>query len=603
MYPIESRKISIFLAIVLGFVSLNLIVMPNASAETVSSEVVGMYIDAPFVQGSYATGAGVTTEDFNSYASSGSRTTIGIGSSMTGGYSMFDNNTYGGAARTDSVSATGGTKSKFAQVGSGGMTISFSTPVKYVGFYWTAGNAGNVVTYRSGGQEVARMTTESLTATRFIGTYPGGTSSCPNTTYANSTDSLTASSGTRYPKKDYFGHPAERTGSGREGPTPTCPSSGGSFNEPFAYVHSFALNGQEFDEVTFGGTGFELDNITVSTQDVAISTRLVAIQNVSTTLTVGSSAWSIRGVTSSDSNVESIGWRSESVTATSGNSVVITHTLTISNSATITPGRTALLRATLTDDSSVSCGSYSVVDSFTVSAVTHYETITVASSGTFSRTNLIRGFCYVWTKNPTYTIGSANLSTTNATRPTAGSGTIFRANLDSPVLYLPKLPDVKIPSVIPIIPSNQSVNFPSTKVMQGSGQIQVCLFENDGNTLNGTWGTSASSQNLRFTSNSTTANPYIGSSSTNALNLFNNLVISRINNSKFSIDRYVLVRIAPYLGTNFTTNCEGTGSGSSVTYSSNLWPNSQNVYVVRLKAVKLQRTHSFVISPRSGRGN
>lgn len=583
----------------------------NAYAETVSSEVVGIYIDAPFVQGSYATGSGVSTENFNSYGGSGTRTSIGIGSSMTGSYTMGTNNTYGGAARTDSVAATGGTRSNFATsfAGSGGFTITFNTPVKYVGFYWTAGDRGNTVIFRSGTQEVARMTTESLTATAFIGTYPGSGNSCPNGNYANSSATLTAGNGTTtYPKKYYFGHPAERSGftggeAGRNGTSPTCPTSQGSYPEPFAYVHTFALNGQDFDQITFGGTGnFEIDNITVSTQEVDIDTRLVAIQNVSTTLTVGSSAWSIRGVSSSNSNVESTGWRSESVTATSGNSVLITHTLSIS-SGTITPGRTALLRATLTDDSNVSCGSYSVVDSFTVTAVTHYETITVASSGALSRTNLIRGFCYVWTKNPSYTIGAANLSTTNATRPSAGTGTIFRANLDSPVLYLPKLPDVKIPSVIPIIPGNQSVNFPSTKLTQGSGQVQVCFFENDGSSLNGTWGTLASNQNLRFTSNSTAANPFIGSSITNALNLFNDLKISRINNSKFSIDRFVLIRIAPYLGTNFSTNCEGSGSGNNVTYSSNLWPNSQNVYLIRLKSLNVKRTHSFVISPRNGRLN
>jgi hypothetical protein len=610
--PINDLKISVLLALSI-IVSVLTIPVSPAIAQTASTEVVGMYIDAPFVQGSYASGDAVETEDFESYASSGSRTTIGIGNSMTGSYTMGDNNTYGGAARTDGTAGTGGTRSKFATAGSGGFTVRIDTstalPLKYVGFYWTAGNAGNVVTFRSGGQEVARMTTESLTSTTFIGTYPGSGNGCPNSNYENSTASLNARNGsTSYYKKYYFGHPAERTGFtgtelARNGMTPTCPTSQGSFPEPFAYVHAFALNDQDFDEVTFGGTGFEIDNITFSTEEVSIDDRLVAIQNVSTSLTVGSSSWSIKGVSSSDPSAESTGWRSESLTATSGNSVVIKQTLEISSGSAITPGRTSLIRAPLNDTSTVSCGSYSVVDSFTITTSTSYETITVSSSGSVSRTNLIRGFCYVWTKNPSYTVGSANLNTTYAVRPTAGNGTIFRSNLSSPVLYLPKLPDVKIPSVIPVVPSNQRVSFPATKITQGSGQVQACFFENDGSSINGTWGTLAANQNLGFNSNSTRSNPFIGTSSTNALSLFNNLKISRINGSKFSGDRYLLIRIAPYLGTDFTTNCTGTGSGNNVTFASNLWPNSSNVYLVRLKGVSLKRTHAFVISPRNGRDN
>jgi hypothetical protein len=567
-----------------------------AHADTVSTSVAGVYIDAPFVQGSYASGDGVSTENFNSYGT-GSRTTIGIGSSMSGSYTIFDNNTYGGATREDDSATAGGTKSKFASAASGsGFTITFTTAVKYIGFYWTAGNSDNRVTFRSGNQQVATMTTDSLTSTSFIGPYSGGTGTCPNG-FNSWTTTVAAQSGTTYSKKYYFGHPQEHSTT-----TPNCRSSGGSFNEPFAYVHAFALNGQDFDELIFSGTGFELDNLTISTQEVSINNRLVRIQDVTTTLTLGTSAWAIKGVSSSDESVESSGWRSESLTATSGNSVVVKQTLEIS-SGTITPGRTALLRAPLSDTSTVSCGSYSVVDSFTITTNTSYETVSVTSSGSVSRTNLIRGFCYVWTKNPTYTVGSANLTTTNAVRPTAGTGTIFRNNLDSPVLYLPKLPDIKIPTVIPVVPSNQSVSFPATKITQGSGQVQACFFENDGSVINGTWGTLAANQNLGFTSNSTTSNPFIGSSSTNALNLFNNLKISRINGSKFSGDRYLLIRIAPYLGTNFTTNCTGTGSGNNVTFTSNLWPNSSNVYVVRLKGVNLKRTHAFVISPRNGRGN
>lgn len=573
----------------------NLLNRVDTASAVATTTVASIYLDAPFVQGSYARHYGGVTELFNNSGTSSttiSSNTASIvgGTKTSGSYTRFDNsfsqNVYGAQNNTETATVGGGVSNNtgFANTDSTGFEITFSTAVKYIGFWWAAGNTGNTVTLYSGSTTVASFDTTGIR--NILGNVPASDSA-----YASATDSITATNGSIYRKKYYFGSPAGYTST-----TPTVRNSLGLYDEPFAFVHAFAQNGQSFDRIKLSGAGFEFDNLTVSTQDVPIRDSLYLATTATTTAILGESAWTFKGITSSDSSTVSANWKSESMTATSNSNISVKLVLSI-ETGSVTVGTTALFQAPLNDTSTVTCGTYSRVTTFTPTN-NSYDDLTIVNSGSASRNQLVRGFCYAWTQNPSSTFGSG------AVRPTgSASGSLFNSNLDSPVLYIPKLPDVKIPSTIPIIPSNQSVNFPATKINQGSGQVQVCLFENDGSTINGAWGTVATNQNLQFTSSSTSSNPYIGNSSTNALNLFNNLRITRTNNSKFSVDRYVLIRIAPYLGTAFTTNCEGSGSGSSVTYSSNLWPNSQNVYLVRLKSINLKRTHSFVISPRNGRDN
>ena len=594
IFKTKHKLISLAIVLSLNF-SLNLNSLSEKAEAVVTTTVASIYLDAPFVQGSYARHHGGVTELFDN-AGTGSTTissntaSIVGGTKTSGSYTRFDNgvnqNVFGAQNNTETATVGGGyaNNTGFANTDATGFEITFSTAVKYIGFWWAAGNTGNTVTLFSGTTQVASFNTTGIR--NILGNVPGSDS-----TYASATDSITATNGTIYRKKYYFGSPAGYTSS-----TPTVRNSLGLLDEPFAFVHAFAQNGQSFDRIKLSGGGFEFDNLTVSTQDVPIRDSLYLASTATTTAVLGESAWTFKGVTSSDSTTASTNWRSDSKTATSNSSISIKQTLTI-ESGSITVGTMALFRAPLNDTSTVSCGTYSRITTFSPSNDT-YDDVSVVDSGTASRNQLVRGFCYAWTKNPSSVFGSG------AVRPTGStSGSLFNTNLDSPVLYLPKLPDVKIPSVIPVVPSNQSVSFPATKITQGSGQVQACFFENDGSSINGTWGTLAANQNLGFNSNSTTSNPFIGSSSTNALSLFNNLKISRINGSKFSGDRYLLIRIAPYLGTDFTTNCTGTGSGNNVTFASNLWPNSSNVYLVRLKGMSLKRTHAFVISPRNGRDN
>lgn len=565
--------------------------VPQAEA-SVTTTVASIYLDAPFVQGSYATHHGGVTETFDSgtAGSVANNTSLAGGTKATGTLTRFAaGQVFGAINNTETATVGNGgmnpfsINTGFANTNTGGFELTFSTSVKYIGFYWAAGNTGNTVEFYSDTTLIGTFATDNLTAT--LGSVPAS--------YSTSTDSITATNGSHYLKKYYFGSPA-----GYATTTPTSAQANNVLgNEPFAFIHIFAQNNQSFNKLIIKGNGFEFDNLTTSTQSVPIRTSLHKLQDATTTRVLGRSAWSFQGVTSSDGSVTSSNWTSESTTATSANSIEIKQTLTIDSGDVSSAGTTALFQANLNDTSTISCGSYSRVDTFTATNDS-FRAISILNTGSASSTQLIRGFCYVWTTNPSSSYGIG------AVRPTgSASGSIFNSNLDSPVLYLPKLPDVKMPESIPIIASNSSVKFPSTKVTQGAGQIQACFFENDGSSLNGSWGTRAGNQNLSFRSGSIVANPFNATSSSTTTSLFNDLTITRTSGTKFSTNRYILVRLVPYLGTQFTYDCSGSGSGSGTTFTANLWPNSSNVYLITLKAIDLKRTHGFTIAPRNGRQN
>lgn len=567
-----------------------------AFATGVSTGVASVYIDAPFVQGSYARHHGGVTETFDSLGSSNptqynANSSLQVGRISAGTLNTYGNDgTYGASTSTETPTTTTGNRTRFSSTqNSTGFTINFSNSVKYVGFHWQAGNAGNVVEFRSSNIVIASLTTDSITALVGLNPAPAGNGANPriSTTYANYSDSLTATSGAKYLKKYYWGPPSAYSTS-----TPTQVEG---WSEPYAYVHAFALNDESFDSIRIYTTsgGFEMDNLTVSTQEVPIRSSLVLSQTVNTNLTLGTSAWNFKGVTTSDSSSVSTGWQSDSLTATTSPQISIQQDLSIS-SGTINMGATALFRATLTDSGGITCGSYSLVETYTATDAAWLD-ITIADSGSSSRTRLVRGNCYAWTLLPTSDYGSG------AVRPTSSAAnTRFNQNLDSPRLILPRLPDVKIPKTIPADPTRLQLSFPGTKVTQGPGQMQVCLFETSLSTLTG-WGTSTGTQNLRFSSGSSNDSPLIATSTIAIQNLFDNLRIQRINSTRFSVNRYVLVRLVPYLGTGFTTDCSGSGSGDSVTFSGNLWPRQSDTFLIHLKPINLTQTRTLYVPLKNGR--
>jgi hypothetical protein len=401
------------------------LVMVSPSSATVSTTVASVYVDAPFVQGSYARHHGGVTETFNNLTSSDAGVSVTsnthsiVGGTKTSGqFTVYNNNsTFGanGITETASVNVAG---TKFANTDATGFEITFSTAVKYIGFYWAAGNAGNSVELWSGSTRIATITTNDLST--LLGGFPSN--------YAASTDSITATNGARYLKKYYFGPAA-----GYATETPTSQSTISFVNEPYAYVHSFARNDESFDKLKFFGSGFEFDNLTVSSQEVPIRTSLVLVNDVTTNLTLGESNWNFKGVTTTDSSTVSTGWVSDSSTVVRSTGISIEQDLSIS-SGTITMGRTALFRTSITDAGNNTCGTtFTLVDSYTATD-TGYIDITLAPDGTASRNRLVRGFCYKWTLDPSSSLG------TGAVRPTSSaSGTRFNSNLESPMIIIPEI--------------------------------------------------------------------------------------------------------------------------------------------------------------------
>ena len=220
--------------IVLGIVAIGI---QTASA----AFYVDFYLSAPGVQTSFAQGnAGTATEDFNSFSVGGKSGpgTLSVGN-YTGGFQVYAGDQWGGAGR-----------SKYAKDPSD-LDVTFTTAAKYVGFWWSAGNNGNIVSLYSGGAMVAEFTSTYLSS------------------YLNNGSGIvTALDGTTYNTSAYYGNPNES-------------SPGGHSNEPFGYINLFARNGAGFfDRVVFRNVGFEFDNITASSSAEDPLSSIVGIGSV-----------------------------------------------------------------------------------------------------------------------------------------------------------------------------------------------------------------------------------------------------------------------------------------------------------------------------------
>jgi hypothetical protein len=432
------------------------LVMISPSSATVSTTVARIYVDAPFVQGSYARHHGGVTEDFSGLAngsiSSNTHSIVG-GTKTSGQFTVFADNTTFGTSTTTETATVGGSGTKFANTDATGFEIEFTTAVKYIGFYWAAGNAGNSVELWSGSTRIATITTADLFT--LLGSAPAN-----DAAYAAATDSITATSGTRYPKKYYFGPAA-----GYATETPTARSTIEIANEPYAYVHAFAQNDESFDKLKFFGAGFEFDNLTVSTQEVPIRNSLVLVNDVTTNLTLGESAWNFKGVTTTDSTLISTGWLSDSSTVIQTTQISIEQDLTIA-SGTITMGRTAMFRTSITNTTSNTCGTtFTLVDSYTATD-TGYRDLIVSDNGTATNFRLIRGFCYKWTLDPSSSLG------TGAVRPTSSAAnTRFNSNLESPMIVVPFAPVTSCVGAGSLVNGNfETLPFPDSITVQATNQ-------------------------------------------------------------------------------------------------------------------------------------
>ena len=277
------------------FCFFSIFITPAAQA-VVDTSVVGIYMDAPFVQASYAntnasgifdpTISGVYTEDFDNLPISapgnnnycGNPTYVNSHYSVDGVCTAYQTGTgaYSAATKnsnplTSTPSSTLASTGFVSSYGGNIFQLTFTTPQKYIGFYWSAGNGGNEVWFVKSGTIVAKLNVDKVVEK--IGN--------PPTDYAADTQTISPIVGDPYKTKYYFGNPRGHTTS-----TPIASVSNDYIPDgSYVYIHAFASGTNSFDQIIFknnasNGSNFELDNLTISENSVSIKDRLVKIQTL-----------------------------------------------------------------------------------------------------------------------------------------------------------------------------------------------------------------------------------------------------------------------------------------------------------------------------------
>ncbi len=245
-------------------------VSPNRvlPAQAAAGDGITAYVSPPFVQGP-PSAYGAALEDFESFTDCNSFPASAVGT-FTGTCNMITTGgayVWGGASTTSDTPTAGGTPSRFVvgpvtQV----LTLTFAAPVKYVGFWWSAGSPGNTVklyTAASASTPAATFTTttiDSILGSGIPSPYPGSAT-------------VSALDASTYKKGYYFGRPSDHTST-----TPT--SFTGSNRQSHAYLNIFASGSIAFTKIEFTGTGFEFDNVAVSTAAKTPQQNLVFIESV-----------------------------------------------------------------------------------------------------------------------------------------------------------------------------------------------------------------------------------------------------------------------------------------------------------------------------------
>jgi uncharacterized repeat protein (TIGR02543 family) len=261
---------------------------PTNQASAAANDGFGAYFSPPFVQGPAAS-ANAVVQTFNDQAAGTCNMSTINATSVVGTFSLIGNTTgqthpckiidgatdvWGGANTTTDTPTvnTAGTKYLKAPdcVGtpcSQSLQLDLPAGVKYVGFWWSAGNAGNRVRFYTAADPVnpiATYTTNTLNTT--LGTsnpspYPG-------------TAKVTAIDGTEFLRARYFGRPANV-------PSVTTSSISGLTNkEGHAFISLYTAGNVEFSKIDFNGPGFEMDNIAISTNPGPVANNLVFLEGV-----------------------------------------------------------------------------------------------------------------------------------------------------------------------------------------------------------------------------------------------------------------------------------------------------------------------------------
>lgn len=270
------RSIAPAAAISLLASSLTLVVA--TPAESSSSFGIDYYVSKPFVPNTYIDLDAPTTylEDFDDNLCTGGSNGL-VDSPPTVSWTaaavcqIEEANQYGGALSTTSSqivgNMAGALPSTFSRPANGPITVSFSVPMKYVGFWWSAGSGGNRIDFYKSGQNVLTLTTAEI-----FNLFGEGKPDAVNRPITSSIK-LTFPDSSEFPKGYYFGNPASHTSL-----TPTTATGANSaYNEPFTYLHLFANGSFDFDQVVLSGGGFEFDNFVASSVAQTPSTALYKV--------------------------------------------------------------------------------------------------------------------------------------------------------------------------------------------------------------------------------------------------------------------------------------------------------------------------------------
>lgn len=196
------------------------------ASTAVTAQSLGMFLSPPGEQNT--TRPGSMVEGFSGATGAIGATgnfAVGPWSGATAGVERVNANTFGGA---------GGVGQFLSNTGGGEVSITLTGDRKYVGFWWSAGNSGNIIDFYGDSDVLLASFNAGFLTTPLGG---GG--------------NITAINGNQYAKAAYFGNPN--------------PPAGRNTWEPYAYVN-LLLQGTpvSFRRIVIRGLGFELDNLAVS---------------------------------------------------------------------------------------------------------------------------------------------------------------------------------------------------------------------------------------------------------------------------------------------------------------------------------------------------
>jgi hypothetical protein len=236
-------------------------------AQAAPGDSISLYFSAPFVTGS-AVEDGVITENFNGLSAGACPSSIPGFATLTYTAGQCTIQSQGGTSPGDSEPAIGVPLSNYVDR-TLSTTFTFENPVKYVGFWWMMGSNGNNVEFLDSTNGVIANFNVNDVIT-FLG---------PNSSVSNSdTRTVTNVGGGTYPTRHFYRSPSAYTGTLAN---PIMEYNTMTYaNEPWIYLNLYVSGTISVAKVRFSGSNFELDNLTVTGNEVEPTSDLVLVKNV-----------------------------------------------------------------------------------------------------------------------------------------------------------------------------------------------------------------------------------------------------------------------------------------------------------------------------------